>query len=108
MSLSFAPAKTKISGVFLMRPTWEEKKQRWDAVAARGKTRWIIVRGILGAGLTLTVLTFLQDWIIDHSISGFRQICFDLLIRTPIFLIGGYLFGLVTWKWFSYRYGAGK
>ena len=90
-----------------MSLTREAKRQRWSAIAAKGKTRWIVVRGILGAGLTLTVLTFLQDWVIDHSISGFRQICFDLLIRTPIFLVGGYLFGLLTWKWFSHRYGTG-
>lgn len=88
-----------------MSPTREEKRQRWQAIAAKGKTRWIVVRGILGAGLTLTALTFLQTWIFDHSISGFRQIYSDLLVRAPFFLIGGYLWGLVTWKWFSYRYG---
>jgi hypothetical protein len=91
-----------------MSPTREEKSHRWRAIAANGKTRWIVVRGILGAGLTLTALTFLNEWVIDHSISGLRQICFDLLIRTPIFLSGGYLFGLVTWKWFSHRYGTSK
>ena len=89
-----------------MSPTLEEKRQRWSVISARGKTRWIVARGILGLGLTVTALTFLQDWLIDQSISGFRRICFDLLIRTPIFLIGGYFFGLVTWKWFSRRYGA--
>jgi len=88
-----------------MSPTREEKRRRWCAIAAKGKTRWIVVRGVLGVGLTLTALTFLQDWIIDRSISGFRHICFDLLIRTPIFLMGGYLFGLITWAWFSRRYG---
>jgi len=86
-------------------PTREEKRQRWQAIAAKGKTRWIVVRGILGAGLTLTALTFLQTWIVDRSISGFRQICSDLLVRAPFFLVGGYLWGLVTWKWFSHRYG---
>ena len=89
-----------------MSPTREEKRQRWQAIAARGKTRWIVVRGILGFGLALTALTFLQAWLVDRSISGFRQICSDLLVRAVFSLIGGYLFGLVTWKWFSYRYGA--
>jgi len=89
-----------------MSPTREEKMQRWSAIAAKGKTRWIVVRGILGFGLTLTAFAFLQAWIVDHSISGFRQICLDLLVRAVFSLIGGYLFGLVTWKWFSYRYGA--
>ena len=90
-----------------MIPTREERVRRWAAIAAKGKTRWVIVRGILGFGITVIVLTFLQDWLVDHSISGFRQISFDLLVRVPIFLLGGYLFGLATWKWFSYRYGKG-
>ena len=90
-----------------MSPTREERGQRWSAIAAKGKTRWIVVRGILGWGLGLTALTFLDDWIIDHSISGFRQICSDLLVRAVFSLIGGYLWGPVTWKWFSHRYGAG-
>jgi hypothetical protein len=88
-----------------MSPTQQEKRQRWSAIAAKGKTRWIVVRGILGVGLTLTALTTLQSWIVDRSISGFRQICSDLLVGAPFFLIGGYVFGLVTWKWFSHRYG---
>ncbi len=88
-----------------MSPTRDEKRQRWQAIAAKGKTRWIVVRGILGFGLTLTALTFLQAWIVDHSIFGFRQIYSDLLPRAAFCLIGGYLFGLVTWKWFSHRYG---
>ena len=89
-----------------MSPTREEKRQRWRAIAARGKRRWIVVRGVLGVGMSLTVLTFLHEYVIDHSISGFRQISSDLLVRAPFFLLGGYLFGLVTWKWFSHRYGA--
>ncbi len=84
------------------------RRRRWAEIAAKGKTRWVVVRGILGAGISLTVLTFLQEWLIDHSISGFRQICFDLLVRAPFFLLGGYFFGLLTWKWFSYRYGTGR
>ena len=90
-----------------MSPSREEKRQRWGAIAAKGKTRWIVVRGVLGFGLTLTALTFLQAWLADHSISGFQQICSDLLVRVPFCLIGGYLFGLMTWKLFSHRYGAG-
>jgi len=88
-----------------MFSTQENRRQRWLAITAKGKTRWIVVRGVLGFGLTLTALTFLQAWIADHSISGFRQICSDLLVRAPFSLIGGYAFGLVTWKWFSHRYG---
>lgn len=86
-----------------MSPTREERRKRWSAIAAKGKTRWIVVRGILGFGISLTALTFLQEWI-DHSVSGFRQICSDLLVRVPFCLLGGYLFGLLTWKWFSHRY----
>lgn len=89
-----------------MSPTREERRQRWNAIAAKGKTRWIVVRGILGFGLTLTALTFLHAWIVDRSISGFLQICSDLLVRAVFSLIGGYLWGVVTWKWFSHRYGA--
>jgi hypothetical protein len=91
-----------------MSSTREERRQRWCAISAKGRTRWIVVHGILRFGLTLTALTFLQAWLVDRPISGFRQICFDLLARAAICLIGGYLFGLVTWKWFSHRYGASK
>ena len=94
-----------------MSPNREEKansrRTRWAAIAAKGKTRWVIVRGVLGFGVGLTALTFLQEWVINHSISGFRQISSDLLVRTPFCLLGGYLFGLLTWKWFSHRYGTG-
>jgi hypothetical protein len=81
------------------------RKRRWAVIAARGKTRWVVVRGIFGAGISLTALTFLQEWLVDHSISGLRQISSDLLVRTPLCLLGGYFFGLLTWKWFSHRYG---
>jgi formate-dependent nitrite reductase membrane component NrfD len=91
-----------------MSSTREERKRRWAAITAKGKTRWIVVRGIFGFGLILTALTFIQAWIVDHSISGLRQICFDLVVRAAFCLIGGYLFGVVTWKWFSHRYGASK
>ena len=94
-----------------MRPTRTERanlrRRRWSAIAARGKARWVVVRGILGYGISLTVLTFLQEWVIDHSISGFRQIAHDLLVRMPFCLLGGYIGGLLTWKWFSHRYGTG-
>ncbi len=97
----------KVQEVLLMT-TSEERRQRWAAIAAKGKTRWIVLRGIIGFGLTLTAFTFLEAWIVDRSVTGFRQICSDLVVRTFFCLVGGYLFGLVTWKWFTYRHAPSK
>lgn len=73
-----------------MSPTREERansrRRRWAAIVAKGKTRWVVVRGTLGFGISVTALTFLQDWVVDQSISGFRQISFDLLVRAPFCL----------------------
>ena len=81
------------------------RREKWVAIAAKGKTRWVFVRFVLGWGLTTSAITFLLHYVRDHAISGFREILLDLLIRVPFFMLGGYLAGLLTWKWFSFRYG---
>jgi hypothetical protein len=56
-----------------MSSTPEEKinlqRRRWAVIAAKGKTRWVIVRGALGFGLGMTVLTFLWEHVSSHMIA---------------------------------------
>jgi hypothetical protein len=81
------------------------RRGRWAAIAAKGKTRWVLLRGVLGFGILLTAFTFLWEHFNDQTRLGLRQISSDLLVRVPFCLMGGYIFGLLTWKWFSLRYG---
>jgi hypothetical protein len=81
------------------------RARRWGALAAKGKARWVVVRGVLGFGVAMTVFTFAWEHISDHPRLGFLQALKDLSVRVPLCLVGGYLFGLLTWKWFSLRYG---
>ena len=83
------------------------QKKRWAVIATRGPKDDGYSCGILGFGMGLTVLTFLQEWIFDNSISGPGQAFHDPLVRAPICLLAGYFFGLLTWKWFSKRCGSG-
>ena len=80
------------------------RRKKWAAIAARGKWRWVIMRGVLGFGIGMTVFTLLWEHMSDRTLPGLRQISIDLLFRVPLCLLGGFLFGLLTWKWFSYRY----
>jgi predicted metalloendopeptidase len=90
---------------WLSKPWVDSRRGRWAAIAAKGKTRWVLLRGVLGFGILLTAFTFLGEHFNDQTRLGLRQISSDLLVRVPFCLMGGYIFGLLTWKWFSLRYG---
>lgn len=81
------------------------RKRRWAVIAAKGKTQYVVVRGILGFGIFTAVFALLWDYIRDHEVSQPRQFAIEFVIRLPFFLLGGYAFGLMTWSWFSRRYG---
>jgi hypothetical protein len=86
--------------------SFESRRRKWAAIAAKGKTHYVVVRGVLGFGIATTVFTLIWDRIRDPSTSGLHNLSLEFLFRVPFYLLGGYLFGLVTWKWFSWRYGA--
>jgi hypothetical protein len=87
-----------------MTLTREEKRKRWQALASKGKTHFVIVRGVLGFGVGLTIFTFFWEHITNFSTLALRQVSLDLLIRAPLCLIGGFVFGHLTWRWFCRRY----
>jgi|SRR6185437_740183 hypothetical protein len=80
------------------------RRRRWDLIAAKGKTHYVVTRGIFGYGITMTILTFTWEHFKGQAL-GLGQISLDLLFRLPLCLAGGYIFGLLTWKWFCLRYG---
>ena len=81
------------------------KRGWWRALAAKGKTHYVVVRGVLGYGVSLAAFTFLGEHVRDLTRLGLRQVSLDLLVRLPLCLLAGYLFGILTWKWFGLRYG---
>jgi hypothetical protein len=84
----------------------EEKRKRWQALASQGKTHFVLMRGVLGFGIGLTIFSFLWEHIDNLSTLGLRQVSLDLLVRIPLCFIGGFVFGHLTWRWFCRRYGA--
>ncbi len=79
------------------------QKAKWERTRAKGKWRFVLLRGIIGFGVVMIVITGLMDHLLayfhitsDISLKYFWQ---DLLtIRAPFLLLGGVVIGLIAWR----------
>ncbi len=65
------------------------RRRKWAAIAAKGKTHYLVVRGVLGFGIGTTVLTLLWEHVSRGGALGTRQLFLDFLIRVPFYMFGG-------------------
>ena len=68
--------------------------ERWARIRQMGRTRYIWLHGVLGWGLTVGVV-----WAVIMAASrGWDRLPILLALAVIGFPIGGYFFGVVTWK----------
>jgi hypothetical protein len=71
----------------------ERAKGDWELTRVRGRTRFVLTRGVLGWGVPMTLFMLLKDYFFD----GEALTPGVFLIGVVVFLSGGYFFGLVLW-----------
>jgi hypothetical protein len=72
----------------------EQQASRWAATRAKGRTRYILLYGVLLWGLFTGVF-----WSIAMSaVQGWERLPIYLIGALIGFPIGGYIFGAWTWK----------
>lgn len=75
----------------------EKWVEHWSQVRERGVSRFILWRGLVGFGLPFAALISILNFALDDQpfeTQGF-------LIR---FIIGGSVFGALTWRWHERKY----
>ncbi len=78
-------------------------KAQWEKIRAIGKWRYILLLGSW-MGMFQTILSP----IIEYLIFGSDFDLTSLIIRLPINLIGGLVFGYILWKFGEDRYNKSK
>lgn len=81
----------------------EEYKAQWEKIRSIGKWRYILLLGSW-MGMFVTILSPIIEYLIFES--SFDLI--SLLIRLPLNLIGGIVFGYLMWKFSENRYNRSK
>jgi hypothetical protein len=74
---------------------WSEKTQRWRAIRAKGRARFVLLYGVLGWGLgmfvIMSVLPMLFGW------PRWIHIHASLLLGSVLWILGGVLWGIFMW-----------
>jgi hypothetical protein len=75
--------------------------ERWAKTRKMGRTRYIWLSGVLVWGLTVGVL-----WAVTMTAmrGQWERLPIPLTIDVIGYSIGGYFFGLFTWKWSEKQY----
>lgn len=74
----------------------EQFAKRWSKIAKGGKTRFILLRGVVGWGLPMFVLMALvYPQVINTGTDSYNKNY--LLMSAAIWLAGGYGFGWIMW-----------
>jgi hypothetical protein len=76
--------------------TLEKRRQAWLKISGRGKARFVLIRGVLGWGMTTFVLIGLYRVFVNHDRSYLNPI--SLFIGLIAWSIGGALWGLAMWR----------
>jgi len=73
--------------------------KQWETTKTKGKTRYLLLVGVLGWGLPMfIVMTFIiGPGSFNKSIGG-------IVINTIIWLIGGFVFGYTCWYYADKKY----
>jgi len=74
-----------------MSDTRQLKVARWERVKQRGIWRFVLLRGVLGWGLTMGIVG-----IIFEHVSR-KEEAFPWYFILGLFLVGGFVWGLATW-----------
>lgn len=77
-----------------------KQTEKWEAVRAQGRGRFILLRGVLGYGLPmLAFMTFLVN---PPSPNGYLSRAVYILFSLALWAVGGALFGTAAW-WMGER-----
>jgi hypothetical protein len=89
----------------LFKPTVpsEKQRERLEKIRAKGRTHFILWRGMLGWGFTVFLITSIVAW---HERHGWHiptegidhQDSVMIPLRLVIWLVAGYFFGASMWK----------
>lgn len=74
-------------------------EDQWERLRKKGKAKYILIHGVLLWGVPMAIIMNIYF----HFRAGYPWIPTTYYI-TPIFLIGGFLFGLVMWSILENRY----
>ena len=74
-----------------MSDTRQLRLARWERIQQRGIWRFVLLRGVLGWGLTMGIIG-----IIFEQVSR-KEEAFRWYVILGFFLAGGFLWGLATW-----------
>ena len=77
-----------------MRTPTPGQREKWRKIQAQGKLRFVLLRGILGWGLPTMILVGATDYYLFKEAHS----ALNWLLAIPIWLFGGYFFGLLMWR----------
>ena len=81
----------------VLSPTQIERRKR---ILAKGRKHYIFYRGILGWGISMSVLSTPWSW---HEENGWhippRGCLFFIILGLVIWPVAGYFWGAYMWKW---------
>lgn len=77
-----------------------KQKERWGKIRVKGKSRFIWVYGVLGWGVSTAILfsvltEMTKGW---FSVENHHSFLIRLPISLVLFSVGGYFWGLWTWR----------
>lgn len=74
--------------------------RKWAVIRARGSRRFIFLAGVLGWGLPVAIL-----WAaLTSQMASVEEFVSFLIPAIVLFPIGGYVWGLLMWKWLELRF----
>lgn len=92
-----APATRREESIAALRRTFD-----------RGRTRFIVIWGVVAAGVPLFVLMSLLPslGVVSWLAESRERPAFNIISGAVLWPIAGYLFGLVLWRGLEWRYDA--
>ena len=75
--------------------TLEKRRQWWLEAIAKGETRFVLLRGVLGYGLICFGLSTLDSLLLKHDHSCLEPV--NVIWNLMSWVIAGGLFGLLMW-----------
>jgi hypothetical protein len=70
---------------------FEKRRQAWEKMRKQGNLRFILIRGVLGYGVSMIIAFACIDKFIDHKSLAIHP------IRSLILILGGCVIGLMGW-----------